>query len=287
VVVIVRAPVSIVFSTDTTMFSPASLEAQRIITLSINKLNAVRVTRTGTSMCKSLFVTNLLNEAKKVYYEEEQERAERYAQCRAATPQVTVTPVCPVSSPVVQVPPVNNQANNNVNRVQQCYSGSVSSNTVTSVTITTTTTVTSMASATGPSADVTVSRKRRRVSEQETADAVSSILPKRLRSELAESSEGASGEDRLSGEDGGKSTEEDATSRVSDQEDSASSEDSDSDGEESASDTSASSSGDEMEVDRITSLVSYFTFAKSKNRSDFCSSPIHQPHSSQILALTA
>merc|ERR1719376_1803625 len=141
-------------------------------------------------------------------------------------------------------------------------------------------TVTSMASATGPSADVTVSRKRRRVSEQETADAVSSILPKRLRSELAESSEGASGEDRLSGEDGGKSTEEDATSRVSDQEDSASS-------EESASDASASSSGDEMEVDRITSLVSYFTFAKSKNRSDFCSSPIHQPHSSQILALTA
>jgi len=291
-----------VFSELATMFSPASLEAQRIITLSISKLNAVRVTRTGTSMCKSLFVTNLLNEAKKVYYEEEQERAERYAQCRPTTPQVSVTPVCPVS-PQQQPSPVNTPSHDNSNNRLQCYSDNVSPapisntvttssslrNTVTSVTITTTTTaVTSMASSTGPSSDVTVSRKRRRVSDQETADAVSSILPKRLRSEVVDSMPQVeeSGDSQLA------RTEDDAADSVDSrlsgpEEGSTSSEDSDSDGEDSASDTSASGSGDEMEVDRITSLVSYFTFAKSKNRSDFCIRPIHQPRSSQILALTA
>lgn len=67
-----------------------------------------------------------------------------------------------------------------------------------------------------------------------------------------------------------------------------SSEDSDSDGEDSASDTSVSSCEEEMEVDQLTSLVSYFGFSQSPTQADYCLVPsLHSQPGPHAVALTA
>ena len=178
------------------MFSPVSLEAQKLISVSIGKINASRVTRTGTSLHRSLLVASVLHKARNVYLEEERERASRFC----PSPELTVTPVCQN---------VSNTCENSQNIVQDnrllCLEDEVvtpdigeesklplsEANTENNVTSTTTNTTTTVTAVTNTSTVTTTSnnsriRKRRRVSDQETAAAISSILPKRLRSELKE-----------------------------------------------------------------------------------------------------
>lgn len=327
------------------MFSPASLEAQKLISVSIGKINASRVTRTGTSLHKSLLVASVLQKARNVYLDEERERHLRYPQCPLSSPpEVTVTPMCNV---MTHPPPEPSTiiSDNKENRLS-CHEDEVATperigeesrlplaeantgNNVTHTT-TTTTTVTSITNSTTitTTSSSQSSRKRRRVSDQETAAAISSILPKRLRSELKE--------ECLKKEKVAVPSElltfqiekeysplnttntiepEDVTSRIippenfestgpaensceenvppsdaaADKADTSSSDDSDSDADpdDSTSDVSAGS-GDEMEVDQLTSLVSYFSFSQSQKQPEFCLGPIHSQTGPHVVALTA
>uniref|UniRef100_A0A6A7FNF9 LisH domain-containing protein C1711.05-like n=2 Tax=Hirondellea gigas TaxID=1518452 RepID=A0A6A7FNF9_9CRUS len=184
------------------IFSPQSLEAQKLISVSIGKINASRVTRTGSSLHKSLLVASVLHKARNVYLDEERERAASYPQCPPLPSELTITtPVCRVN----HSDDINN--NNDKENRMACREDEVAlpdrvgeesrlplgeANTGNNVTHTTntTTTVTSITNTTTITTTSTsqVSRKRRRVSDQETAAAISSILPKRLRSELREES---------------------------------------------------------------------------------------------------
>lgn len=318
------------------MFSPVSLEAQKLITVSIGKINASRVTRTGTSLHRSLLVASVLHKARNIYLEEERERAARFPQC-PSSPEVTVTPI---TNPIVSVSNSDKE-----NSSLQCHEDEVatpdngeenrlplneattdsSNNLTTSGTTTTTTTVTAVTnnSTTTPSNNSSSSlqpRKRRRVSDQETAAAISSILPKRLRSELREDVSSTYIEntttinitsslptdevpvtdspqlfERLSGPeiqeeprvptpDDSEESSPDPASPVSPTSSSSSSDESDSDGDDSATDTSTSSCEGEMEVDQLTSLVSYFSFSKSQQN---CISSLRSPNGPHVVALTA
>jgi len=287
------------------MYSPVSLEAQKLITMSIGKINASRVTRAGNSLHKSLLVASVLQRARNVYLDEERERSLRYPQCPPSPPQVTVTPVTPSHTS----PSENSDCGDKESNVFECSGvservgvmGAEGSN-ITKTT-TTTTTVTSLSNTT--TTCTSTSRKRRRVSEQETAAAVSSILPKRLRREDDEEEcpettplPYTTTDDDVTPlrqtpspthRDSPAPTTEDPATSSSEEDLSASSEDSDSD-EDSASDTSTSSSGDEdneMQVEQLTSLVEYFTFNKVQKQKDYLT-PIHQTQSSTpIVALTA
>lgn len=337
------------------MFSPASLEAQKLISVSIGKINASRVTRTGTSLHRSLLVASVLHKARNVYLDEERERALSSPPPHPYSPTQQQLTVTPLPAPA----PVSNENNlNSENDILRCHEDNVTTpdcceenrlphdgafislpsgektdshssestnttNTTTTVTaITNTSTVTTTTTSSSSHA-----RKRRRVSDQETAAAISSILPKRLRSELRDdasrqadnftsevtcspvlpevpdcserlalSSETKSENfttaskvtDRLSVPAEG--TEERVPSPDGESSSSASpqsSDDSDSDSDDAVSDTSTTSStcDDEMEVDQLTSLVSYFSFSQSQQKTDFCLSPIHS--SPSVVALTA
>ncbi|XP_018007275.1 lisH domain-containing protein C1711.05 [Hyalella azteca] len=327
------------------MFSATSLEAQKLISVSIGKMNASRVTRTGASLHKSLLVATVLHKARNVYFEEERERV-----AKIAPVEVTVTPVCHLNNPHLNVNTLNSRDNKENSRsecredevaIPECVSEQsklplAEANTDYNVTHTTNTTTT-VTSVTNSSTVTTTSlsqssRKRRRVSDQETAAAVSSILPKRLRSELKVESFAsnrpidatksfpndalqassiefnnndtalmeetsliktsieisiACGDlhSRLEANPETESAERPAGSseRKSSRSSSSSSEDSDSD-DDASSDTS--NNCEEMEVDQLTSLVSYFSFSQSQKQSEFCLSPIH-PTGPHTVALTA
>jgi len=297
--------------------SPMSLEAQKLISVSIGKINASRVTRTGSSLHKSLLVASVLHKARNVYLDEEREKAMRFSQCPPIPPQVTVTPVLPSIPQTDSSDPDRSTSNSPVgdngnNRLQPELTiennaalpdrienrlPAAEANTGNNVTRTTTTTTTvtsfSNISTTTTTSDSISGRKRRRISDQETEAAISSILPKKLRTdESLEERVDISLSEKLSEEVSSQvaaaaaAGEEEEETSIEDKELNVSSEDSDSDNEDSASDTSTSSgSGDEMEVDKLTSLVSYFSFSKSQKQNEFCIEPIHS--STPILALTA
>lgn len=319
------------------MFSATSLEAQKLISVSITKMNASRITRTGASLHRSLLVATVLHKARNIYFEEERERAARFP---CPPPEVTVTPVCHLNNPHLNVNTLNNTTTTSKDKdtadsskceddvatpegvSEQSKLPLAEANTDNNITHTTNTTTTvtcvTNSSTVTTSSCSSGSRKRRRVSDQETAAAVSSILPKRLRSELKDTSDSDNSSDEENStkefysessissdrvnysytEDShveNKST--DVDSRLNDSvaqdeptspdgksSSGSSSEDSDSD-EDSSSDTSTSSV-EEMEVDKLTSLVSYFSFSQSQKKSEYRLSPIHSngPH---IVALTA
>ena len=315
------------------MFSPMSLEAQKLITVSIGKINASRVTRTGTSLHRSLLVASVLQKARNVYLEEERERATRYPP--PPSPELTVTPICQQQTygngVVVSIvnnnatPSTEDDARHNDSSELACHpedevvtpGGEESRLPATQAaesstpepspaqepqqTFTTNTITTSHSCG----SNSLQPRKRRRVSDQETAAAISSILPKRLRSELrddptsqdctnftptcTEVTDSPKLLERLSAtppsEEETTSSPEETAGPVSP----TSSDESDSDSEEStdsASDTSSTGSEEEMEVDQLTSLVSYFSFTKSQQ--NCIGSSLHSssggPH---IVALTA
>merc|ERR1711962_475454 len=182
------------------------LEAQRLINVSIGKINQSRVTRTGTSLHKSLLVASVLQKARNVYLDEEREKALRYSQCpqvHTISSQITVTPVSPPiphNPPTIETVPNPTQisdysdehnvatAEENISRLP--LSDANTGNELTPTT-TTTTTVTSISnSSTTTTTSISSSnKKRRRVSEQETEAAIKSILPKRIRTEETHSEE--------------------------------------------------------------------------------------------------
>jgi len=302
--------------------SPVSLEAQRLISVSIGKINASRITRTGTSLHKSLLVASVLHKARNVYLDEEREKALRFSHCLPIPPQVTVTPVSPPLPPPSSAPHVDSPSNNTVetdkensistecglennvstaddveNRLPSSDANTGNNITRTTTTTTTVTSISSTSTITTTSSSLS-SKKRRRISDQETEAAVSSILPKRLRTdnqcleeEIDKPESTRTEEDIPSSDEETRIPAEETIipeeSRIPENKEelNVSGEESDSDSEDSASDTSTSSgSGDEMEVDKLTSLVSYFSFSKSQQQSEYCLEPLH---SSGLLAITA
>ncbi|XP_027231729.1 immediate early response gene 5 protein [Penaeus vannamei] len=158
--------------------SRAGLEAQKLINISLGKMAASRVGRTGASLHKSLLVASVLHRARHVFLEESYHvhraaHPEAYAHPppALAAPMPMYTPPLPPTPPP-SAPEENSEVEDKENRVcekveapQQPSSGEHCRT---------------------PLADTSNNRvaalKRRRcVSEQETQDAVSSILPKRPR----------------------------------------------------------------------------------------------------------
>lgn len=305
------------------MFSPVSIEAQKLITVSIGKINASRVTRSGASLHRSLLVASVLHKARNVYLEEERERAARYC---PPSPELTVTPVCHqpqdirvnnddsdnrICDDMCREDEVITPDNSDENRLPraEAYTENVTNTTNTTTTVTA---VTNTCTSTTSSSSNSRIRKRRRVSDQETAAAISSILPKRLRSENREEAHSSCDtsyqsytySERLTADSDSDVVNSDASDRLSpanavtpsDESDSdgdavtppaTPSDESDSDGEEPAADTS-NNSEEEMEVDQLTSLVSYFSFSQTQQKpSDYCLSPLHGQNGPHIVALTA
>ncbi|KAL7644889.1 UNVERIFIED_CONTAM: hypothetical protein RMT77_004706 [Armadillidium vulgare] len=181
---------------------PSGFEAHKLINISLGKIAAGRSGRTGTSLHKSLLVASVLHKARYVYLEEAhhyhhtifcppQGQPEEFVPDppRAPTPLPEVT-VTPVVAPVMPQDSAenyqseyddnsdndddNNDDNNNEypssddNISEECKSRL-------------------SGECDGESSDLETlcfSRKRRRVSDQETEAAISSILPKRLKSEI-------------------------------------------------------------------------------------------------------
>lgn len=220
--------------------SRAGLEAQKLISISLGKMAASRIGRTGASLHKSLLVASVLHRARHVFLEES------YHVHRAAHPEVYSHQPQPMAAPVpMYAPPLpptpppthvedkqcgedkENRVSEKQEEVQQATSGDVTR---------------------APLADTTNNRvaalKRRRcVSEQETQDAVSSILPKKPRTCPSPEPEPA-------------------ITDVSD--------DDDCDGP----------CGNSMEVEHITSLVSIFSFGGS--RPDMCATQAAREDHSQF-----
>jgi len=285
------------------MYSPVSLEAQKLISMSIGKIKSSQVTRAGNTLHKSLLVASVLQRARNVYLDEERERAYRYPQCSDSPPQVSVTPI-----PSPNTCSTNIESNDKVacdDQSERVGLISTEANNVTKTT-TTTTTVTSFSNVT---TCTSTSRKRRRVTEQETIAAVTSILPKRVRidEDISLDNDGSSRIDpetlsifnyRTEGYISSEYLDEtgrigstfvlppipDESPSIPTSTDSGnkmieSSDESDSDADEDTRDL--------MQVDQLASLVSYFTFEITKSDVGY-ESPLHntQP-STQIVALTA
>ncbi|MCL4134498.1 UNVERIFIED_CONTAM: hypothetical protein GTU68_015118 [Idotea baltica] len=174
---------------------PNGFEAHKLINISLGKIAASRSGRTGASLHKSLLVASVLHKARYVYLEEAhhyhhtifcppQGQPDEFVPDppRAPTPlpEVTVTPVMPLdcgdstqSSDYPAVDCISEECKARLSDSDsELDSGSDYDPTE---------------SFSGSECDPNESlqsRKRRRVTDQETEAAVSSILPKRLKSEL-------------------------------------------------------------------------------------------------------
>jgi len=202
--------------------SRAGLEAQKLISISLGKMAASRVGRTGASLHKSLLVASVLHRARHVFLEES------YHVHRAAHPEayghpsLMAAPMPMYAPPLPPTPPppsgpednntccdVDDKENRVCDKLELLQQSGEPGRT--------------------PLGDtnnrVAALKRRRCVSEQETQDAVSSILPKRPRT---------------------CPSPEPAIADVSD--------DDDCDGP----------CGNSMEVEHITSLVSIFSFGGSR-----------------------
>jgi len=163
--------------------SQAGLEAQKLISISLGKMAASRVGRTGASLHKSLLVASVLHRARHVFLEESYHvhRVAHPEACpqppsalpAAAPPVVAVyTPLLPPPPPTTAEDTVDSEDKENQTREpapqQEQPAGDVvrmplsENNNVNNTRQTT-------------------ALKRRRVSQQETQEAVWSILPKRPR----------------------------------------------------------------------------------------------------------
>ncbi|XP_042230233.1 immediate early response gene 5 protein-like [Homarus americanus] len=163
--------------------SRAGLEAQKLISISLGKMAASRVGRTGASLHKSLLVASVLHRARHVFLEES------YHVHRAAHPEAyTQAPTDPTSSPVVTVyaplippaPPAtpstpallnedNSDGEDKENRVCEKPQHAGEGGRV------------PLSDNNSSNSRVAALKRRRCVSQQETQEAVWSILPKRPR----------------------------------------------------------------------------------------------------------
>lgn len=210
--------------------SRAGLEAQKLISISLGKMAASRVGRTGASLHKSLLVASVLHRARHVFLEESYHvhratHPEAYAHPPAAPPTPVITVYAPLLSPApTPVPPTEDDSDveDKENRVcdkqeqQQTEGG--------------------RAPLSDSNNRVIALKRRRCVSQQETQEAVWSILPKRPRTaSITESRTSESAQDPSLDQD---------------------------------SDSCGSGSSSSMEVEHITSLVSIFSFGGQ--RVDLC-----------------
>lgn len=212
----------------------AGLEAQKLISISLGKMAASRVGRTGTSLHKSLLVASVLHRARHVFLEES------YHVHRAAHPEAYPHPQpAPQSAPVVAVytpllpsPPLDGpveepaDAEDKENRISEEQQEPPSPPPQEPVNEAGRTPLAESNNNTNNSKSRSASLKRRRcVSQQETQEAVWSILPKRPRSCSTEVSSDEQDQQKID-------------------------------------------AGNSMEVEHITSLVSIFSFGGQ--RVDMC-----------------
>jgi len=211
--------------------SRAGLEAQKLISISLGKMAASRVGRTGASLHKSLLVASVLHRARHVFLEES------YHYHRAQHPEAYVAHPQPVYAPMPPTPPPTmphhveeaaeaEDKENVAYEPQESSDQSVHQAVVPAEPEPEPVRTPLQDSNSSSNTRVTALKRRRCVSEQETQDAVSSILPKKAKTcpEPPPPSQ----------------TQTEPISDVSDDED--------------------GDCGNSMEVEHITSLVSIFSF---------------------------
>lgn len=218
--------------------SRAGLEAQKLISISLGKMAASRVGRTGASLHKSLLVASVLHRARHVFLEES------YHYHRAQHPEAYVAHPQPVYAPMPPTPPptmheVHQEAaeaedkENVAYEPQESTDQSVHQAVVPAEPEPEPVRTPLQDSNSSSNNRVTALKRRRCVSEQETQDAVSSILPKKAKTSPSPPPP--------------SQTQTEAFSDVSDDED--------------------GDCGNSMEVEHITSLVSIFSFGGQRGAS--------------------
>jgi len=218
--------------------SRAGLEAQKLISISLGKMAASRVGRTGASLHKSLLVASVLHRARHVFLEES------YHLHRAQHPEQYVVHPQPVYAPMPPTPPPQMhleaaEAEDKENVACEPEESSQQSNHQAAVPPTPAEPArTPLQDSNTPNTRVAALKRRRCVSEQETQDAVSSILPKKAKTCAVQSP---------------PPPQTDLSEGITDVSD-------DEDGE----------CGNSMEVEHITSLVSIFSFGAGQRTSELC-----------------
>jgi len=218
--------------------SRAGLEAQKLISISLGKMAASRVGRTGASLHKSLLVASVLHRARHVFLEES------YHLHRAQHPEQYVVHPQPVYAPMPPTPPPQMhleaaEAEDKENVACEPEESSQQSNHQAAVPTAAEPARTPLQDSNTPNTRVAALKRRRCVSEQETQDAVSSILPKKAKTSAVPSTPTPQQQTELT----------DGITDVSDDED--------------------GDCANSMEVEHITSLVSIFSFGGQRT-SELC-----------------
>jgi len=218
--------------------SRAGLEAQKLISISLGKMAASRVGRTGASLHKSLLVASVLHRARHVFLEES------YHLHRAQHPEQYVVHPQPVYAPMPPTPPPQMhleaaEAEDKENVACEPEESSQQSNHQAAVPTPSEPARTPLQDSNTPNTRVAALKRRRCVSEQETQDAVSSILPKKAKTSAVPSTPTPQQQTELT----------DGITDVSDDED--------------------GDCANSMEVEHITSLVSIFSFGGQRT-SELC-----------------
>lgn len=213
-----------------------------MISVSLGKIAQSRVTRAGCSLHKSLMVASILQKARHLYVEQT-----FMMHCRS--------PVSPPPSPAPPAP-IEDDAPTYTD-LDTCSPAERGVSTPVSTSV----------SSAGSQSSVGQEphRRKRLISDEETEEAVASILPKRPRVEGSEDECAPAVEVDITGQE---------LSHNSTEETPSSEKDSGKDGDSDDSDDSCYESGDSdvseedaMEIDRITSLVSVFSFDKLRSGS--------------------
>jgi len=219
--------------------SRAGLEAQKLISISLGKMAASRVGRTGASLHKSLLVASVLHRARHVFLEES------YHLHRAQHPEAYVVHPTPVYAPMPPTPPpsMHEEAAEAEDKENVACEPEESSQQPLHESATVPTPAeplrTPLQDTNSSNNRVAALKRRRCVSEQETQDAVSSILPKKAKTCPVQSSQQQQQQTDLT----------EGITDVSDDED--------------------GDCGNSMEVEHITSLVSIFSFGGQRT-SELC-----------------
>jgi len=168
--------------------SRAGLEAQKLISISLGKMAASRVGRTGASLHKSLLVASVLHRARHVFLEESYHyHRAQHPEAYVAHPQPVYAPMPPTPPPTMhEAQPEAAEAEDKENvayEPQESTDQSVHQAVVPAEPAEPEPVRTPLQDSSNSSSNnrVTALKRRRCVSEQETQDAVSSILPKKAK----------------------------------------------------------------------------------------------------------
>jgi len=210
------------------------MEAQRVISVSLGKIAQSRLQRAGCSLHKSLMVASILHKARHLYVEQT-----FTLHCRAPLPP---PPAPPAAAPEPEAEEEEGPTYTDLDACQPAARG-----------------VADLTCPAGAETDTTPApapevRRKRLISDEETEEAVASILPKRARTD--------NGDDVKEAAVDAPVTTSTASSEDSAKESKDGGESDDSDDSCYESGDSDDSESDAMEIDRITSLVSVFSFDK-------------------------